>query len=136
LELSSFTELVEEEVRRIPAQFRKRIANLVVEVRPLADDELAQKMGKNPWSILGIYQGIPYNRRGPWYGNVLPDRIIIFQLPIEYQCRTEAEIRPLVHRVVIHEIGHYFGLSDEELYQLEQESDSAEKETGPESDPV
>ncbi|MEO0079881.1 MAG: metallopeptidase family protein [candidate division WOR-3 bacterium] len=133
MDTKSFTELVEAEVENIPDWFRKRIANLAVEVRPLADAGLAQKLGKNPWSILGIYQGVPYNRRGPWYGNVLPDRIVIFQLPIEHQCRSDEEIRNLVRRVVIHEIGHYFGLSDGELHRLEEE---AKKTAGPEAGPA
>uniref|UniRef100_A0A7C1SS63 Metallopeptidase family protein n=1 Tax=candidate division WOR-3 bacterium TaxID=2052148 RepID=A0A7C1SS63_UNCW3 len=90
-------------------------------VMPVAPPELAQELGRHPWSILGVYQGIPYNRRGPFYGNVLPDTIVIFQQPIEARCRNEQEIRELVRRVTIHEIGHYFGLSDEELYRLERE---------------
>ncbi len=75
--------------------------------------------------LLGVYQGIPYRRRGPWYANVLPDRILIFQLPIERQCQTEAEVRSLVRKVVVHEVGHYFGLSDEELLRLQAETEHA-----------
>uniref|UniRef100_A0A7V3PSM3 Metallopeptidase family protein n=1 Tax=candidate division WOR-3 bacterium TaxID=2052148 RepID=A0A7V3PSM3_UNCW3 len=121
LEREQFLQLVEEVVQNLPEFFSSRIKNLGVIVMPLAPPELAQQMGKNPWSILGIYQGIPYNQRGPFYGNVLPDTIIIFQAPIEAIARTESEIKELVRRVTIHEIGHYFGFSDEELYRLEKE---------------
>ncbi len=69
---------------------------------------------------------MPFAGRGPWYGGVLPDRILIFQKPIERLARTAAEIRKLVRRVVIHEVGHYFGLSDDELRRLEAEADSKE----------
>ncbi len=121
MESEQFLQLVEEVVQNLPDFFASRIKNLSVMVMPVAPPELAQELGRHPWSILGVYQGIPYNRRGPFYGNVLPDTIVIFQQPIEARCRNEAEIRELVRRVTIHEIGHYFGLSDEELYRLERE---------------
>lgn len=121
MESEQFLALVEEVVANLPQFFTSRIKNLGVMVMPLAPEELAQKLGKNPWSILGVYQGVPYNRRGAFYGNVLPDTIVIFQKPIEAQCRNEQEVRELVRRVTIHEIGHYFGMSDQELYRLETE---------------
>ncbi|MEO0009013.1 MAG: metallopeptidase family protein [candidate division WOR-3 bacterium] len=121
MESEQFLQLVEEVVQNLPDFFTSRIKNLSVMVMPVAPPELAQQLGRHPWSILGVYQGIPYNRRGPFYGNVLPDTIVIFQQPIEARCRNEQEIRELVRRVTIHEIGHYFGLSDEELYRLERE---------------
>ncbi|MEO0025533.1 MAG: metallopeptidase family protein [candidate division WOR-3 bacterium] len=121
MDSEQFLQLVEEVVQNLPEFFASRIKNLSVMVMPVAPPELAQQLGRHPWSILGVYQGIPYNRRGPFYGNVLPDTIVIFQQPIEARCRNEQEIRELVRRVTIHEIGHYFGLSDEELYRLEQE---------------
>lgn len=121
LDSARFLQLVEEEVKNLPEFFSKRIKNLSVMVLPLAPPELTENIKRDPWSILGVYQGVPYNRRGPFYGNVLPDTIIIFQKPIEARCQDEEEIRQLVRRVTIHEIGHYFGLSDEELYRLERE---------------
>lgn len=121
METERFEQLVAEVMANLPNFFRSRIKNLQVMVMPIAPPELSGKLGKNPWTILGVYQGIPYNRRGPFYGNVLPDTIIIFQQPIEHRCRNEEEIRETVRRVTIHEIGHYFGLSDEELYRLERE---------------
>ncbi len=121
LDPEQFLNLVEDVVRNLPEFFRNRIHNLNVMVMPRAPSELTAHLGKDPWSILGVYQGIPFNRRGPFYGNVLPDTIVIFQEPIQARCQTEQEIRDLVRRVTIHEIGHYFGLTDEQLYRLEQE---------------
>ncbi len=121
LDQEQFFLLVEDVVRNLPEFFRNRIHNLNVMVMPLAPFELAENLGKDPRTILGVYQGVPFNRRGPFYGNVLPDTIVIFQQPIEARCQTEQEIRDLVRRITIHEIGHYFGLSDEQLYRLEQE---------------
>jgi len=116
-----FLLLVEEVVQNLPPFFRQRIKNLGVMVMPMAPPELAEKLGKDPSTILGVYQGVPFNRRGPFYGNVLPDTIVIFQEPITALARNEAELRELVRRVTIHEIGHYFGLADEALYRLERE---------------
>jgi len=126
LEVERFSALVDEAVASIPEDFRSRLDNILIEVQPIAAPEVYRGLSKNPWGLLGVYQGVPYARRGPWYGNVLPDRILIFQKPIELQARTAAEIRKLVRQVVIHEVGHYFGLTDEELRRLEAEADEAE----------
>ena len=123
MDTARFEELVEEAIASIPEYFRRRIANLRIEIRPFASTDIARRLGRgDPRGLLGVYQGIPYKRRGPWYGNVMPDRIIIFQRPIELRCRTEDEIRALVREVVIHEVGHYFGLSDDVLYRLQAEA--------------
>ncbi len=127
MEVERFSELVDEAIASIPAGFRDKLDNISIIIEPIARPSLALQMGHNPWGLLGVYQGVPYKQRGPWYGNVLPDRILIFQKPIEQQARTAAEVRKLVRRVVIHEVGHYFGLSDDELHQLEREADEAER---------
>ncbi len=118
-----FGRLVQEAIEEIPDYFREKFANLQIEVRQIAPPDIARKLNQNPMGLLGVYQGIPYKRRGPWYGNVMPDRIIIFQQPIERQCGDDREVRTLVRKVVIHEVGHYFGLSDPELYRLQAEAD-------------
>lgn len=127
MELERFSELVDEAVASIPKGFRDKLDNISIIIEPLARPSLAQQMGHNPWGLLGVYQGVPYAGRGPWYGNVLPDRILIFQKPIEQQAHTADAIRKLVREVVIHEVGHYFGLSDDELRRLEAEADKADR---------
>lgn len=121
-----FSELVDEAVAAIPEYFRKRFENIRIDTMPYAPPALAGKLGRHPMQLLGVYQGVPFQHRGPWYGNVLPDRILIFQVPIERQCRTDHEVRTLIRKVVIHEVGHYFGLSDEELVRLQAEADRLE----------
>jgi predicted Zn-dependent protease with MMP-like domain len=140
MELERFSALVDEAIASIPEDFRSRLDNIAIQIQPLAAPDLYRDLSKNPWGLLGVYQGVPYASRGPWYGNVLPDRILIFQQPIERQARTAAEIRKLVRRVVIHEVGHYFGLTDDALHELEREADKAEarrpaSEEGPEESP-
>jgi predicted Zn-dependent protease with MMP-like domain len=117
MEVERFNELVDEAVASIPEEFRSKLDNVMIDVRPIAAPDVYRNLSKNPWGLLGVYQGVPYADRGPWYGNVLPDRILIFQKPIERQCRNDAEVRKLIR---------YFGLSDDELHRLEDEADDAE----------
>jgi predicted Zn-dependent protease with MMP-like domain len=138
MEADRFAELVDEAIASIPEAFRIRLDNIAIQIQPLAPPNLYRHLSRNPWGLLGLYQGVPFAGRGPWYGNVLPDRILIFQKPIERQARTAAEIRRLVRSVVIHEVGHYFGFSDPELRRLEAEADRADagrKEEGSEDSP-
>jgi len=101
---------------------KKKMENIDVVVEDFASQELLEEMGlRSPFDLLGLYQGIPFERRGFYYGNVLPDKITLFQMPIESICRTEDEVKEKIREVVIHEVGHYFGLSDERLRELEHE---------------
>jgi len=90
-------------------------------VEDRASQDLLSEMGlQSPFELLGLYQGVPLDRRGFYYGNVLPDKITLFQLPIESLCKTNEEIEEKVREVVIHEVGHYFGLDDQRLRELEK----------------
>jgi predicted Zn-dependent protease with MMP-like domain len=135
MEVEKFAELVDEALSSIPEYFRRKLDNISIDVQQLAPADLARSVNKQPWQLLGLYSGVPYPRRNHWYANVLPDRILIFQQPIERQSRTKEEARRLVRRVVIHEVGHYFGLKDDELRRLEAEADAAEERRQPPSHP-
>jgi predicted Zn-dependent protease with MMP-like domain len=92
-----------------------------------APPEVYRQTGAHPFSrILGTYHGIPYKHRGPYYGNIPPDVIVIYQRPIQEICTTEDEIKKEVRKVVIHEIGHYFGFSDSEMKKIEEENSQQE----------
>ncbi len=67
------------------------------------------------WTLLGLYEGVPHSSRGANYTSVLPDKITIFKNSIEIVAKTEEEIKAQVRSTVMHEIGHHFGLSEEEL---------------------
>ena len=96
--------------------------NIDVVVEEKASRDLLLDMGIGSSSeLLGLYQGIPFGRRGFSYGNTLPDKITLFRIPIESICRTKEEIREKIREVVIHEVGHYFGLSEERLRELEND---------------
>jgi predicted Zn-dependent protease with MMP-like domain len=117
-----FEELVVLALRRLPKFFKKKIKNVDVVVEDRASRDLLSEVGlKSSFELLGLYQGIPLDRRGFYYGNVLPDKITLFQIPIESMCQTKEEIEEKVKEVVIHEVGHYFGLDDDRLRELENE---------------
>jgi predicted Zn-dependent protease with MMP-like domain len=117
-----FEELVVLALKRLPRFFKKKMKNVDVVVEDRASRELLSEMGlRSSYDLLGLYQGVPLDRRGFYYGNVLPDKITLFQIPIESMCRTKEEIEGKVKEVVIHEVGHYFGLDDKRLRELEQE---------------
>jgi len=117
-----FEEIVVLALKRLPKFFRKKMKNVDVVVEDRASRELLSEMGlRSPFELLGLYQGVPLDRRGFYYGNVLPDKITLFQIPIESMCQTKEELEEKVREVVIHEVGHYFGLSDEKLRELEKD---------------
>ena len=96
--------------------------NVDVVVEDRAPRDLLSEMGlRSSYDLLGLYQGFPLDRRGFYYGNVLPDKITLFQIPIESMCQTKEEVEEKVKEVVIHEVGHYFGLDDDRLRELEDE---------------
>ena len=116
-----FTELVEEALREIPRRFRTAMKNVAVIVEDDPPPHVLEEMEVEPGdSLFGLYQGTPLTERGWGYGNTLPDRISIYQNPIEDACEDEDEIRDCVAETVIHEFGHYFGLSEEEIEEIEE----------------
>jgi len=116
-----FEELVVLALRKLPKFFKKKMKNVDVVVEDRASRDLLSEIGlQSPLELLGLYQGIPLDRRGFYYGNVLPDKITLFQIPIESICQTREEIEEKVKEVVIHEVGHYFGLDDDRLREIEE----------------
>ena len=118
---AAFERLVREAVALIPKRFRKEITNLALVVESEPSDALLDEMEiEPPDTLYGLYQGTPLTERTWSYGNTLPDRIVIFQRPIEEDCDDEDEIRAVIGETLIHEVGHYFGLSEEEIEEIEE----------------
>ncbi len=117
-----FEELVERAVRGLPRRFRQRMANIAVVVEDWADEATLEEMEiEPPDTLYGLYRGTDLTRRDSFYGNVLPDVITIYQGPIQEDCETLEEMAELVQDTVVHEIGHYFGLDDDRLAELERD---------------
>jgi predicted Zn-dependent protease with MMP-like domain len=119
-----FELLVERALRRLPRRFRRRLANIAVVVEEWADEETLAEMGiEPPDTLYGLYRGTDLTRRDSAYGNVLPDVITIYRGPIQEDCDSVEEMEELVRDTVVHEIGHYFGLDDARLEELEEGPD-------------
>jgi len=118
---AAFERLVVEAVTLIPKRFRREMKNLalVVEAEP-TPELLAEMEVEPPDSLYGLYQGTPLPERTWAYGNNLPDRITLFQRPIEEDCDDEDEVRAVIGETLIHEVGHYFGMSEEEIEEIEE----------------
>jgi predicted Zn-dependent protease with MMP-like domain len=113
-----FERMVAEVVRTLPEPFRERLTNVGIAVEEWPDAAADADDGdgdEDENDILGLYQGIPYGERQTDYTMVLPDRITIYRQPILASSRNEAEAREEIRLTVLHEIGHYFGLGDDEL---------------------
>jgi len=118
---TEFEDLVESALKRLPRPFRQKLKNIVVVVEDWADEETLEDMGiEPPDTLYGLYRGVDLTRRDSFYGNVLPDTIHIYQGPIEEDCADPEEMAELVRDVVVHEVGHYFGLDDETMEDIEQ----------------
>jgi predicted Zn-dependent protease with MMP-like domain len=119
-----FEWLVARAVEDLPEEFLHRMENIDVVVEdwptPIQLLQLGLKHGE---TLLGLYEGVPQTKRGRHYGLVPPDKVTIFQRPIEAKCRHDAEISAEIQRVVTHEIAHHFGISDARLRQIEKDED-------------
>jgi predicted Zn-dependent protease with MMP-like domain len=116
---SEFAALVEEALRDIPEPFAGHLEGVAVDVEPLPDAQVCEEMGiDDPQEILGLYHGTPLTERSVEDGIRLPDRITIYQRNIEAMCRSRREMIEQIRTTVLHEIGHFFGLSENDLEEL------------------
>jgi predicted Zn-dependent protease with MMP-like domain len=118
---AEFERLLVEAVALIPKRFRREIKNLALVVEDAPSLELLDEMEiEPPDTLYGLYQGTPLTERSWPYGNQLPDRITLFQQPIEEDCEDEDEVRAVIGETLIHEVGHYFGMSEEQIEEIEE----------------
>jgi predicted Zn-dependent protease with MMP-like domain len=116
-----FERLVEQALRDIPRRFRDAMKNVALIVEDEPPPHVLEDLEMEPDDeLFGLYEGTPLPDRGASYGNTLPDRISIYQIPIENACEDDEEIRICIAETVIHEFGHYFGMSEEEIEEIEE----------------
>ena len=117
----AFERLVADALLTIPRRFRNAMANLAIVVEDEPSRELLEEMEIGPPdTLLGLYQGIPLTERSWDYGNTLPDRILLFRGPLERESEDKDDLVVAIGETLIHEIGHYFGLSEEEIEEIEE----------------
>jgi predicted Zn-dependent protease with MMP-like domain len=118
---ADFEQLVADALATIPARFREALSNLAIVVEDEPSPDVLETMGiEPPDTLLGLYQGTPLTERRWDYGNTLPDRILLFQGPLERGSEDEDDLVTAVGETLIHEVGHYFGLSEEEIEEIEE----------------
>lgn len=111
-------------IARLPQQFREQLRDVVVKIEDFADDEQLEAVGlNNRWQLSGLYQGVPLPEKSVWAATDMPPVISLFRKPLlrEWQ-ETGVEWEALIRHVVIHEAGHHFGFSDDEMHALEDEA--------------
>jgi len=120
MQREKFEELVAEVVSGLPAEFGELLDNVEVFVEDWPSREQLKSVGlRDRYELLGLYEGTPITHRDQSYNLVLPDRITIFQKPLEAQCRSAGDIKREIVKTVKHEIAHYFGLDEERLHVIE-----------------
>jgi predicted Zn-dependent protease with MMP-like domain len=116
-----FEQLVAEALASVPRRFRDAMQNIAIVVEDEPSRELLEQMEiEPPDTLLGLYQGTPLTERRWDYGNTLPDRILIFQGPHERAADDEDDLVVAIGETLIHEIGHYFGMSEEQIEEIEE----------------
>ena len=110
MDRKTFEKLVVQALNELPQEFRARLENVEIVV-----GETSPRSSSGKEVILGLYTGIPLKRRGRWYHAALPDKITIYKDMIERICNNERDIKKKIYDVLYHEIGHHFGLKEEDL---------------------
>ena len=122
MERQEFEALVYRAIESLPGEFKSKLENVDVLIEDWpSPKQISQLRLGNKAQLLGLYEGVPQTRRDSGYNLVLPDKITIFQKPIELQCRSNKEIEAEIGSVVQHEIAHHFGIGDATLYKIERQ---------------
>src|SRR5206468_8915640 len=116
-------EIARRTLDRLPSPFADSLGDIVLLVEPVADAEIARRLGLNhPMQLSGLYQGVSLNRQSVSQSGMLPERITLFSRPILAEWHgTSVSLEQLVSHIVIHEVGHHFGFSDDDMHALEDE---------------
>lgn len=119
MEISQFRQLVAETLEALPSVFLAHLDNVEVVVEDWPSPHVVHLVGaSSPAGVLGFYHGVPQTERTLGYNLVPPDKISLYQRPIELRCRTLEEVQQMVNRVLCHEIAHHFGIDDERLREI------------------
>jgi predicted Zn-dependent protease with MMP-like domain len=120
---ATFDQLAHKAIQQLPQVFRDRLVDVVIRVEEFADQETLVSVGlDDPWELLGLYHGRPLSEQSIWSSGDLPSVISLFRRPLLKQwSETGASLEDIVTHVIVHEAGHFFGLSDDEMHAIENE---------------
>ncbi|MEK7520743.1 MAG: metallopeptidase family protein [Patescibacteria group bacterium] len=121
LKRKDFEKIVVEGIRAIPEKFLQKLSNvaIVIESEPTPDQRKKLNICRN-WTLFGLYEGVPQAERGAHYSAVLPDKITIFQNPMEEEARDDEDLKEMAKDTVWHEIAHHFGMDEDRVRQAEK----------------
>lgn len=120
--LAEIEDLAQAAFADIPDELRRHVQNVAIRIEEFPDEETEQEMElDSPFDLLGLYRGVALPRQSVLDSHPMPDMIFLYRRPIlDYWCETEQDLRLVVRHVLIHEIGHHFGFSDEDMDRIEQ----------------
>ena len=123
--LEDFEAIAAEALATIPEEFRRHVGNVRIQIDDFPSDEVEEKMELDtPFDLLGLYQGVSMMERGAGHVANDIDRIFLYRRPIlDYWCESGEDLPHIVRHVLIHEIGHHFGLSDDDMEEIESRAD-------------
>ena len=131
MDREEFELLVVKAVDSLPDELRTRLENVAIVVDDWPTQYQMMKAGlKRGQILLGLYEGVPLTKRGVHYGMIQPDKITIFQKPIEAKCKNGDSIVQEIQQVVWHEIAHYFGIGEARIRQIEKTRHARLEDTG------
>jgi len=115
-----FEQAVDRALESLPPEFQQLLDNVAIFIEDHPSRSLLRELGMSlNDTLLGLYEGIPQTERTTSYDLVAPDRITLFQRPIEECCRTDAEVAEQIRRTILHEVGHHFGIDDDRMDEIE-----------------
>ena len=115
-----FEKIVDAGIAAVPERFLKLLDNVAIIVEDEPTPAQKEKFHlRHGWTLFGLYEGIPQSRRGDHYSSVVPDKITIFQKPIEQAAKDLEDMEAIVKNTVWHEIAHHFGLDEAQVREAE-----------------
>jgi predicted Zn-dependent protease with MMP-like domain len=122
MDQTEFEKLVQEGIEQIPLEFRQKLDNVAIFVSEYPSPEQQRKINlRHGWTLFGLYEGVPLTKRGNNYAMAMPDRITIFQGPIQNATQGDLDrMREIVKNTVWHEIAHHFGMDEDEVREAER----------------
>ena len=113
-----FINVAEETLESLPEEFRSRIRNVAILVEDFPPNQPSLSPGQQRRLLLGIFHGVPATKRSVFNLYTGPDHIVLYQKNIEAVCSSEVEVRHQIRQTLIHELGHYFGMTEEQLRDI------------------
>jgi predicted Zn-dependent protease with MMP-like domain len=114
-----FSKAVGEALDSLPAEFRSKIRNVAVLVEDLPPNPIPSEPGQPRRILLGLFHGVPMTQKSVFAVPSGPDYVVLYKKNIEAVCSTEAEVREQIRRTLVHEMGHYFGMTEEQVRNME-----------------